>query len=110
MSKQALGAIIALSSTGELLLNVTSNIPLSVLRRFSREAGLSGVLFVGTPLKNAETTQLFAALDDAAAEACAKLLARRGADGRQAPKNHGAAKIPPEQSRARSTKKKRLPT
>src|SRR5262245_11058927 len=77
-------AAIAAASDGSILINVIGLLPATVQERLGSELG--GQVFVGVALSQAQARQVVARLDDAAAEASARLL------GGKAPKRANSRK------------------
>jgi hypothetical protein len=74
--RRAHGAAIAAASDGSVLINVVELLPEDVQNRLGEALGTTQ-LFIGVPLKQREAAEVVARLDDAAAEASARLLGGR---------------------------------
>jgi hypothetical protein len=71
--RRAHRAAIAAASDGSVLINVVELLPDDVQDRLGEALGTTQ-LFIGVPLKQREAADVVARLDDAAAEASARLL------------------------------------
>jgi hypothetical protein len=74
-SRRAHQAAIAAASDGSVLINLVSLLPDVLQEQLSRTLG--SPLFIGVPLSEREAASVVARLDDAAAEASARLLGSR---------------------------------
>lgn len=74
--RRAHRAAIAAASDGSVLINVVELLPEDVQERLGEALGTTQ-LFIGVPLKQREAADVVARLDDAAAEASARLLGGR---------------------------------
>jgi hypothetical protein len=74
--RRAHRAAIAAASDGSVLINVVELLPEDVQDRLGEALGTTQ-LFIGIPLKQREAADVVARLDDAAAEASARLLGGR---------------------------------
>lgn len=74
--RRAHRAAIAAASDGSVLINVVELLPEDVQERLGEALGTTQ-LFIGIPLKQREAADVVARLDDAAAEASARLLGGR---------------------------------
>jgi hypothetical protein len=96
--KRAHSAPIALAIDGGVLLNARAQLDPSLVSRVALALGVrADALFIGTRLTPAQEAQTLARLDDAAAEAAARI---QGATSRSAAAQSSAA------DRSRSTRKK----
>jgi hypothetical protein len=78
--RRAHRAAIAAASDGSVLINVVELLPDDVQERLGEALGTTQ-LFIGVPLKQREAADVVARLDDAAAEASARLLGGGGRMG-----------------------------
>ncbi|MES1184107.1 MAG: hypothetical protein ABUL60_09845 [Myxococcales bacterium] len=74
--RRAHRAAIAAASDGSVLINVVELLPDDVQNRLGEALGTTQ-LFIGVPLEQSEAADVVARLDDAAAEASARLLGDR---------------------------------
>jgi hypothetical protein len=89
--RRAHRAAIAAASDGSVLINVVELLPDDVQNRLGEALGTTQ-LFIGVPLRQREAADVVARLDDAAAEASARLLGdRRVATAKPKPRRARAA-------------------
>jgi hypothetical protein len=101
--RRAHRAAIAAASDGSVLINVVELLPEDVQERLGEALGTTQ-LFIGVPLKQREAADVVARLDDAAAEASARLLGGRVLATPPAvskPRRRAAAKPAPKRSKRR---------
>ncbi len=76
LTKRARSSPFALAINGAVLLNARAQLRSSLVTRVARALGVgSELLFIGFPLTRAEQVRAMARLDDAAAEAAARIQA-----------------------------------
>ncbi len=80
-SRRVHAAAIAAGSDGSVLINMVSLLPERLQQQLAQKLG--GPLFVGVPLAEREAGSVVSRLDDAAAEASAKLLGSRPAQAKK---------------------------
>lgn len=87
-SRRAHPAAIAAASDGSVLINMISLLPDLLQQELSEKLGAP--VFIGVPLSEREAGSVVARLDNAAAEASARLLGGRDKPARKAPRARAA--------------------
>jgi len=100
--RRAHRAAIAAASDGSVLINVVELLPDDVQNRLGEALGTTQ-LFIGIPLRQGEAADVVARLDDAAAEASARLLGGRSLMAAKTgpPRARAAAKSAKKRSKRR---------
>jgi hypothetical protein len=98
--RRAHRSAIAAASDGSVLINVVELLPEDVQERLGEALGTMQ-LFVGVPLAQREAAEVVARLDDAAAEASARLLGGRAPVAPAPSKPRARAKSAPKRRKRR---------